>query len=204
MEKRIIGITGGIGSGKSVVSRVVRLNGVPVYDCDLEAKKLMQSDSSLRSELTRLIGSAAYDAQGFLDRKYVASRIFSDPELLADVNALVHEAVRNHFCRFAASHKSATVFCESAILATSGMADGCTRIWLVDAPEGVRMERVTKRDGMTESQVRERMEAQRLEFEMLPKEKTLRIDNSGEHPLLPVILELIDNKPTICLEKYWR
>lgn len=189
-DKNIIGITGGIGSGKSVVSRILRLNGMYVYDCDFEAKRLMEQNGPLRSSLCSLLGNEAYCLDGRLDRKFVASRIFSDSNMLAAVNSLVHAAVKDDFILHAGSAGSGMVFCESAILASSGMAELCDEIWMVTAPEGVRIERVKQRSAIEEEEIRKRMEAQRREFEVYDSLDHTLIENDDEVQLLPEVLRL--------------
>ena len=184
-----IGITGGIGSGKSVVSRIVRCNGFPVYDCDFEAGRLMQSDSALKERLSAVLGGKAYNACGELDRKYVASRIFGDSELRKDVNRLVHSAVREDFRRFAEARKG-KVFVESAILFSSGLASLCDKVWVVEAPKETRVVRVMSRNGCDRDDVESRMSAQSTEFAKVPSD-ALFLDNGGEVPLLQKILRLL-------------
>lgn len=205
MDKEIIGITGGIGSGKSVVSRILRLNGFPVYDCDFEAKSLMTGNEELRREICRLLGKEAFLECGRLDNSYVASRIFSDSGLLRRMNTLVHGAVRKHFLAIAESTDSGKMFCESAILASSGFSRFCSSVWLVTAPADIRVDRVMRRNGMKESEVRQRMESQKDEEEMLDSENLRVILNDGEKPLLPQIMNLLQSdiiKTEICSEKF--
>ncbi len=188
--KEIIGITGGIGSGKSVVSRILRLNGFSVYDCDMEARLLMENDPSVRSELISLLGEDTYDSFGKLSRVYVASRIFSDPVLLSGVNKIVHAAVREHFRKFAHDNGK-TVFCESAILATSGLSQMCDRVWIVEAAEELRISRVKQRNGLGDDEIRKRIRSQEKEMEQLACPKVELIDNSGTLSLLKRIFSLL-------------
>lgn len=186
---RVIGITGGIGAGKSVVSRILRLKGFRVYDCDTEARRLMEQSEGLRRCLTEILGEEAYKG-GSLDRQFVASRIFAFEELRREVNSVVHKAVAEDF-RKASSLGDATVFVESAILATSGMAGDCSEIWVVDAPEEIRIERVVARNGMARGAILDRMETQREEFSGLSRDKIRILANDGMTPLLPAIGRLL-------------
>lgn len=179
-----IGITGGIGSGKSVVSRILRLKGYKVYDCDTEARRLMEEEEPLVAVLTTLLGKEAYDCSGKLCRAYVGSRIFCDDALRAEVNRAVHAAVRNHFARWSSAVGSDLCFCESAILASSGMAGLCNRVWVVDAPEKVRIERVMKRNGLKAQEVADRIATQRAEAGLLDPDRCDVIENAGSHSLL--------------------
>lgn len=191
LGKEIIGITGGIGSGKSVVSRILRLNGYPVYDCDSEARSLIESSAMLKSDLCAILGNEIYTDSCHLDRKRMAGLIFSDHQLLMRVNKVVHSAVKDDFMSFARKVVSRKVFCESAILGSSGFADMCSRIWLVEAPEFVRINRVKHRSGMDEGEIRQRMHAQRNEFSRLSSDKIVRVQNDDTTELLPFILELL-------------
>lgn len=186
---RVIGITGGIGAGKSVVARILRLKGFRVYDCDMEAKRLMEQSDKLRRCLTEILGEEAYN-DGLLDRGFVASRIFAIDELRRQVNSVVHKAVAEDFKK-AVSCGGTIVFVESAILSTSGMDCDCNEIWVVDAPEEIRIERVIARNGLQREAILERMETQREEFSGLPKDKTSVIVNDGVTPLLPAIGRLL-------------
>lgn len=188
---KIIGITGGIGAGKSVVSRLLRLRGYRVYDCDTEAKRLMETDYNLAAQLKGILGEEAYK-DGHLNRGYIAERIFNDMTTRESVNRCVHKAVRDDFLRFASGIKQ-DVFVESAILATGGFVPLVDEIWLVDAPEETRVERVEKRNGFTREKVLERMDTQREEFKKLPEGKTKRIDNTDSGSLLETTTALLSN-----------
>ncbi len=204
-EKVIIGITGGIGSGKSVVSRILRLKGFPVYDCDYESKVLMRRDKCLLRQIRCLLGEESILENGELNRKYVAERIFKDESLRVGMNAIVHGVVKEDFLLWAAAEMSQTVFCESAILASSGFADFCDSVWIVDAPKDVRIARVMKRNAMTEEQVTARMMSQESETELLADMNPEVITNAGITSLLTKIENLLNldiKKIEICLEKF--
>lgn len=190
MDVKKIGITGGIGSGKSVVARIVRSNSFPVYDCDSEARRIMEKDPAVAQQLKAILGEECYDEGGNLNRPYVASKIFGNPEYREAVNKVVHSAVRNDFIRFAERARG-KVFVESAILGSSGLADLCDEIWLVEAPEEERISRVKLRNGLSEEAVKERMAAQISEMESLPNEKIRHIDNADNAALLANVLPLI-------------
>lgn len=193
----MICITGGIGSGKSVVSRVLRLNGFAVYDCDTEARRLMEENVIVREEIIGILGPEAYvsgDSQGKevrLNRSFVASEIFNNDKLRNMVNAVVHRAVREDFIRFA-TLRHGTVFCETAIPVTSRLDRICDHIWIVTAPEEVRIERVKLRNSLSEDEIQKRIATQRDEFESLPKEKLIEIKNGNNDPVLPRIYELTE------------
>ena len=188
----VICITGGIGAGKSVVSRILRLRGFRVYDCDSEARRLMEGDADLRRELCRVAGSDIYRSDGSLDRSLMAGRIFSCDETRMRVNALVHRAVRDDIVRMASYSSDETqtgsvLFVETAIPCTAGIDLMSSRIWLVAAPEELRLARACGRDASGPGQIRRRMAAQKSEFEALPPDRTTVIVNDGLTPLLPQI-----------------
>ncbi len=190
--KRIIGLGGGIGAGKSVVARILRLNSVPVYDCDSEAKSLMEKDSSLRREIVGILGERAYlESTGLLDRRFVASCIFSDPELRHRVNKAVHTVVAADFIRFSEKSNSMTVVCESAILKSSGLDSLCSEIWITEAPDDVRIERVKRRNGLSEEEILKRIMVQRNESGSFPGCKVRVIRNDDVSPILPYVCSLI-------------
>ena len=159
--RRIIGITGGIGSGKSFVSRVLaeRL-AVPVYDCDSHAKRLMNTNAELRRKLVELIGPEAYDADGTLCRSAVAAYLFAAARHAAQVNALVHPAVRADILRWADGQKADTVAVETAILIESGLDKLVDEVLFVEASEDTRLTRAMQRDAADAGKIRARMARQ--------------------------------------------
>ena len=161
-----IGITGGIGSGKSTVARELARRGFPVYDCDREAKRIIAENREVQQQITDLLGPDSF-VHGRYNTAYVAKRVFADPSLLTQLNLIVHPAVRADIRQFAASHAAeAFVFIESAILFESGFERLCDRVVYVDAPEDIRLERTIDRDYRGEAtpenihKVRARMGAQ--------------------------------------------
>lgn len=188
----IIGIAGNIGAGKSVVSRILRCNGYTVYDCDREASVLMIADELLRMRLTDILGEMCYQPDGSLNKAYVAEKIFSSSEHREKVNSVVHEAVRNDILSQAARKGKGKLFVESAIMATSGLDRLCSAIWVVDAPEDVRLRRVMLRNGMTEEDVRARMETQRGELALLPEDKVVVVHNDDSSKVLNEVIHLVD------------
>lgn len=188
-----LGITGGIGSGKSVVSKILRLKKIPVYDADSEAKRLMVEDVELVEGLKKILGDEAYTPEGQVDRKYVAAKIFNAKELLLAVNSLVHPAVGRDFSEWVklqALKGVPLVAFESAILFESGMRRGVDKTVLVTAPEELRVQRVVARDVVTEVQVRARMANQMSETEK-KKHSDIVIENDGKKALLPQINQML-------------
>jgi len=186
---KVIGITGGIGSGKTTVCRIFEQLGVPVYYADDRAKMLMNTSATLREGIITEFGSEAYTDQG-LNRAYLAGLVFSTPERLAKLNALVHPAVADDFDEWVEQHaKEPYVMKEAAILFESGAYQGVDITVLVIAPEDIRIERVVGRDGVMPDDVRKRL-ANQWTQERKAKLADHIINNDGFHLLIPQVLEL--------------
>ncbi len=156
---KIVGLTGGIGSGKTTVAGMFRDLGVPVYNSDTEAKRLMREDMGLRGQIISLLGEEAYRA-GELNRSYIAGKVFSDKDLLGKLNQIVHPAVRSDFRAWAARQDAPYVLQEAAILFENGSSEEFDRMILVTAPKKTRIKRIRERDGLSESAIAERMKHQ--------------------------------------------
>ena len=156
---KIVGLTGGIGSGKSTVAQMFRELGVPVYDSDKEAKELMTSSEGVKEAIIDLLGKKAY-SKGELNRPFIAGKVFKDPDLLQQLNAIVHPAVRKHFLEWAQKKAVPYIVQETALIFENGIQDNYDWTVLVMAPQKVRLQRVMERDGASEDQVRQRMENQ--------------------------------------------
>jgi dephospho-coA kinase len=190
---KLTGLTGGIGTGKSTVARILRLRGYEVYDCDLEAKRLMDESMEVRRSLRDRWGEEIYSTRGELDRRKVAEYVFADRREKAWLDSLVHGLVRDDVKRWAATHTDYshdTVFVESAILFTSGLADMCQEVWEVTAPLDTRVERVMKRSGLTREQALARIDAQREEQKICRSRHTRQIVNDATTPLLDAIPDI--------------
>ncbi len=155
----IVGLTGGIGSGKSTVAQMFRELGVPVYNSDEAAKALMVSSNLLRKEITQLLGEKSYIG-GNLNRSYISERVFNNSGLLEKLNQIVHPAVRLHFKEWVSAQKSVYVIQETALIYENESTGHYDAIIVVTAPQSTRIERVMKRDGSTKEQVESRMEHQ--------------------------------------------
>ena len=143
-----IGLTGGIGSGKSTIARGLAQRGFAVYDCDREAKRIIETDKSVQSAIIDLIGEEAF-VEGKYNTAYVAQRVFAEPELLQRLNAIIHPAVLKDLKALKDAKNQdpkAPLFVESAILFQAGMAPLCDKIIIVEAPEEVRIARTIGRD----------------------------------------------------------
>lgn len=154
-----VGLTGGIGAGKSIVARILESCNYPVFNSDQVAKKLIVEDHSLRSELIKEFGDSVYKGTE-LDRTYLAGVIFKDDTAREKINSLVHPRVRKSFSEFCENTKSPFVFNEAAILFETGSYNQFDKNILVTAPESLRIDRVIKRDGLPISAVEDRIKAQ--------------------------------------------
>lgn len=186
---KTIGITGGIGSGKSIVSRILQLMGYPVYSSDQRAKELMHEDQSLIAGLKELFGEEAY-LNSNLNRPFIAAQIFRDDSKRTDMNNLVHPAVRADFQNWKNQQNTPLVFQESALLFETGSYKLFDGVILVSAPEEVRMQRIKERDQLTDEQVQARFDAQLSEEEKM-KLTNYIIYNDGNQLLVPQILDLL-------------
>lgn len=184
-----VGITGGIGSGKSVVCKVLQTLGYPVFDADRVSKNLL-IDSKIRSRVIDLLGPSAYLPTGEPDRQRIASMIFPAPRLLEQLNALLHPAVLEKFNFWVEEHRAAPlVFKEAAIMFESGSNRHLDLVVGVTAPELLRIKRVMQRDGKTEQAVRNIMQRQLPQDEMARRCHEILV-NDEQTPLLPQILAL--------------
>lgn len=161
---KIVGLTGGIGSGKTTVATMFKQLGVPVYIADEEAKKLMVKSKIIKRKLKQVLGENAYLNEK-PNKKYIASQIFNNPEKLKQVNAIIHPKVGQHFKRWTKKQKGPYVIKESAILFESGANKDCDKIILVTAPLKERVKRVMQRDNATEEAVLSRIKNQMPEKE---------------------------------------
>lgn len=185
-----LAITGGIGCGKSVVSRIMEIAGVPVYDCDSRAKSLMVSDASIVKSLKKMFGDECYREDGSLNRQYVASCIFTNKTNIERMNALVHPAVKKDFQQWAVRQYSDVVAVETAILYESGMIDTVDKVLAVWAGRETAIARTMSKSGMSRMQVEDRMRNQMTTDELLLL-SDYSIYNDGDNPLVPEVLELV-------------
>ena len=186
-----LAVVGGIGSGKSVVSRMLAIMGVPVYDCDSRAKELMVSDPFIIKELKRMFGDECYDADGGLNRKYLASLIFVDENNTKRVNALVHPAVVKDFCTWASGTEAPVVAVETALLYESGMVDVVDKVLLVWTEKETAITRTMQRSGMSREQVLNRMQKQMSTDDLLLL-TDYSVYNGGDNAIMPDVVELLD------------
>ena len=177
-----IAITGGIGSGKSYISNILQEYGIPIYNTDDEAKRLMVSDEGIRRDLVALLGEEVY-VQGTLNKSLLASYLFADAENASRINGIVHPRVKLDFCRWLEQHTDKDIVgMECAILFEAGLDDAVDSVVMVYAPEALRVERAMKRDHATEAQIRARIAAQ-LDDEEKRKRADYVIYTDGSIPL---------------------
>jgi dephospho-CoA kinase len=200
----IIGLTGGIGSGKSTIAKQLREMGYAVYDTDSEAKRLIVEDVNLRKQMEQLFGKEVYK-DGVYQTAMVAQRVFADRSLLAQLNAIVHPAVKSDILRWAQTINHATpryttphhatkglgvglCFVECAILFQAGFDVLCDQVIVVTAPEDVRINRVIARDASNIEKVRARMRAQEADKDL--QRAHIVINNDGTTPI-PILCQEI-------------
>ena len=150
---KVVGLTGGIGSGKSTIARLFAALGIAVYDSDTEAKKLINTSAEIKKRIVEVFGAEAY-AEGVYNRAYIADIVFRNPDKLGVLNSIVHPVLADHFNQWVALQTSPYVIKEAAILFESGSYKNCDFIITL------RISRCMSRDGSTEAQVRARMAQQ--------------------------------------------
>lgn len=191
----LVGLTGGIGSGKSTIARGLEAMGYPVYYTDQEAKRIIETNPAVRSEVEHLFGADVYVGNHYQTQR-VAEAVFRDATLLARLNHIVHPAVCFDVHRWSRQHE--LCFVESAILFESGLSEQCDRVVAVTAPEELRLQRTIARDGSNINKVRARMRAQ-LSDEELALRSDLTILNNETEPVSELCLRIIyflKNLPT--------
>ena len=185
-----IGITGGIGSGKTTVCEIFKLLGIPVFHADAEARNLQNNDLQVKKSLKELLGEKIYNQKGELDRTSLARIIFNDPILLERVNSIIHPAVRQQFMLWSNIHtKEPYQLYEAAILIESGYSSDFDKNILVYSDESIRIERVVKRDHTTEALVKQRISNQMPDIQKI-KLVDYTIENNNTTLLIPRVIAL--------------
>ena len=188
-------ITGGIGSGKSVVSRILMSMGMNVYDCDSNAKRLMASDINMLESIRDTVCSKAVRSDMTIDTKILSDVVFSDNDALLRLNSIVHGAVRADITRWLSGLDSGRAWIETAIARQSGILAMVDEEWAVEAPVRLRIQRVMSRSGLSQGDIMSRIEAQdRTEVRcpdsiVVPSRRI--IVNDGVSPVVPQILSLL-------------
>ena len=189
----LVAITGGIGSGKSVVATIVQVMGYEVYDCDRRAKALMTENNDVRQQITDAFGSESYHADCSLNRQHLSAAVFADKVALAHLNGIVHPGTAADMKRWAQSCADLgdrVAFVETALLRTAGLDRLVDEIWHVTAPHDVRIPRVMLRSGLTAAQVKERIDVQQIEENVAPGEHV--IVNDGIKAVMPQVIQLLE------------
>lgn len=186
-----IGITGGMGAGKSVISEMMRCLGIPVYDADIASKKILNSNTKVKTQLIELLGEEIF-SNGQLNRPLMAQQIFNNNELLLKTNAIIHPAVFDDFIAWSEAQNKEVVACETAILFESGMVSYFDSILMVSAPLEIRIERCLKRNNFTREQVLERIAKQMDESKKIELSDFV-IDNDNRKALYPQLKNFLNN-----------
>lgn len=186
---KIIGITGGIGSGKSVVSRILRCLDYYVYDCDIQAKIIMDNSDEIKNKLCEYISKEAVN-NGNINRILISKIVFEDKNKLAKLNEIVHQSVLSDIKEKSANYEY--FFFETAILYQSGFDKICNSVWEVTAPLETRIKRVMDRNAFQLKQVIDRINSQSYTTNT-PHKNVVQILNDDLNPILPVILSLLKN-----------
>lgn len=193
-SRPLIAITGGIGSGKSVVSKILRVLGYTVYDCDSRARFLMDGDPVIKRRIAAEVSAEAIVGDS-IDRQRLAAAVFADEALLERLNTIVHGAVRDDlkaYCAAASVGDSRSpIFVETAILYQSGLDRMVDTVWEVTAPRDLRIERVITRSGLTAAQVEARITSQESYRPQSLHPRVNLIVNDGFTPLLPQLESLL-------------
>jgi dephospho-CoA kinase len=191
-NKLIVGITGGIGSGKSIVARIFEIMGAPVYPADFYAKWLMTNEPELKSEICRLFGEDSY-LNGELNRKMIAETSFHNPEVLQKLNGLVHPFVQDHFKKWVQERNESVLFKEAALLFETGSYKKLDKTVVVISPEKLRIQRILKRDKeRSEHQVKSIIQRQWSD-EQKKHLADYIIYNDESSPLLTQTLKIADS-----------
>jgi len=183
-----LGITGGIGSGKTIICRIFSILGVPVFSADDVAKAIMASDKSIIEQVNRAVGKNVY-SDGVLQRKELAKMIFNDENLLGRINRIVHPAVFNRFIEWEKQQDYPYVIMEAAILFESGANKLVDKVITIVAPENERIKRVMEKNNVKEEEVTERIRNQ-YDDDFRVNHSDYVIDNSGNSLIIPEILKI--------------
>lgn len=186
----LIGITGGIGSGKSTVAKVFSLLGTPIYSADDRAKWLMGNDELLKIQLIDAFGKESYDSEGKIDRTFLAKTVFSDPEKVKTINSLVHPAVGKDFSQWASQQNSPYVLKEAALIFESGSNEALDRVINVSSPLKVRIARILMRDPYRSEEQVNQIINQQLPDEQKNELADFVIKNTDNKLLIPQVLKV--------------
>jgi dephospho-CoA kinase len=194
-----IGLTGGIGSGKSTVAQIFEVLGIPVYYADIQARRLMNEDAGLVSAITKKFGGQAY-INNTLNRKYISSIVFSDPQKLGQLNAIVHPATRKDGENWMNLQTTPYAIHEAALIFEANVSDRLDYVIGVSSPNELRIKRAMERDNVSHEEVLKRMSKQ-LDEEIKMSQCDFVLVNDENHLLIPQVLELHEKLIRISKEK---
>jgi dephospho-CoA kinase len=188
---KLVGLSGGIGSGKSTVARIFHSFGIPIYDSDKRAKALY-FENEVKAQITKLLGEKAYVGIDAIDKEWIANIVFQEPDKLQKLNAIIHPAVAKDFIKWTQNYLNEEIpYCikEAAILIESGAYKELDAIISVEAPEDLRISRVLERDHISIDQIKSRMQKQLPDLERRAYADYI-IVNDGKRALIPQVLEI--------------
>lgn len=186
----LVGITGGIGAGKTILSRLFSILGIPVYNADDRAKWLMVNDSELRNLISDTFGEHSFTIDGQLNRSYLAKSVFSDTEKTKLINSMVHPSVKMDFTRWATQQHSPYILKEAALLFETGSYRDLDKTILVTAPLEIRIARVMERDPQRNQDQIHEIIARQLPEEEKKKLSDYVLDNKGDKLVIPQVLKI--------------
>ena len=188
--QKVIGITGGIGSGKSIICKIFSTLNIPIYDADSRAKYLIKNDITLKESIKNLLGENAYMPTGEYDRTWVASKVFNNPDLLNQLNLLVHPCVKKDSHNWVKKYpKSTFLLYEAALMKAAGDHNMFEKVVVINAPTNLRIKRIQQRDKRSEQEIRDIIARQITDEERL-KIADYVIENDDKKPVLEQVLTL--------------
>ena len=185
-----IGVTGGIGSGKSFVCKRLEAMGFPIFYSDAVSKKLMNEDESIKKMLIEILGNECYTEEGLLNRSFVAQKLFQDQDIKKRIEAIVHPRVAQAFAEWAEDQNSPFVFVESAILYESGFDQFVDKVIMVDAYLEIRINRTMQRDICSKAQAIERIQAQ-MDSQVMRKKANYILENNPNNDINAQLFKLM-------------
>ena len=186
---KCIGLTGGIGSGKTTVARIFSMLDVPVYNSDEAGRNITNIDPQVKNAIKKLFGDDMFDQNENLNREKLSAIVFNDSSALAKLNAIIHPAVAQDFKTWCANQSSSYVIKETAILFEHGLDKHLDGVIVVEAPDELRIKRVMHRNGITEDAVRQRIQQQLPQDELISRADWV-IHNNEEQLLIPQVLDI--------------
>lgn len=186
-----IGLTGGIGSGKTTVAKVLQVLGYQVYNSDEKAKYLVDNSPAILEKIKDEFGENVFDSNHKLARHKLANIVFNDSAKLKALNAIIHPFVSQDFEQWCANQNNSLVFKEAAIIFEHGLEKSLDEVWVVSAPENIRIQRVIDRSGLSEQEIRKRMSEQ-LPSAVLNAKATRILYNDSSKLLIPQIISALE------------